>query len=105
MPHVTWKKAWDVLAVLLIFSCTGTTAVFLSGKVSAVLGLTKWSLAWWIVWAVLIFPLYQILLLGFALIFGKYRGFRGRQVKILRRIKRWFVGRGEKELSDSRESG
>jgi hypothetical protein len=105
MPKLTWKKAWDVLAVLVIFACTGTAAAFLSGKISGWLGLARWSLSWWFLWVVLIFPLYQVLLLGFASVFGKYDEFRLRQVRILRGIKSWVTGRKPKDIPDGKGSG
>jgi hypothetical protein len=92
MPKVTWKRAWDVLAVLLTFSCTGTVAAFASGRVSAWLGLKRWSLPWWIAWALLIFPLYHVLLVGFAFVFGKYEQFRDRELRLLRRVRGWLGG-------------
>ena len=102
MSKITWKRVWDVIAVVLIFGCTGSAAAFVSGRVSAWLGLVKWSLPWWVAWILLIFPLYQILLLGFAFVFGKYAEFRARQVRVLRSIKRRLTGHEKAELPEAK---
>ena len=80
---MSWKKLWSVSVVLLIYACTGMTAVFVSGTVSGALGLQKWSASWWLAWLFVIFPLYQVLLLSFAFLFSKYQSFRARYSRLL----------------------
>jgi hypothetical protein len=84
---MSWKKLWNVAVVMLIYSCTGMTAAFLSAKVSAALGLQKWSGSWWLVWLLVIFPSYNLLLLGYAFLFGRYPAFRGRYAKLSAKLK------------------
>jgi hypothetical protein len=83
------QKIFHFALVMLIYGCTGSATAFLSAKLTGFLGIQKWSAQWWLVWLVLVFPLYNILLLGFAFVFGKYSSFRARQLMIIGKLKSW----------------
>jgi hypothetical protein len=83
-------KIINLLVVLLIFSLTGFTSVFISGYILEGLNLKKWSPGYLLGILFIITPIYQVLLLAYAAIFGKFRYFLDRQIKILRMIRRAF---------------
>ncbi|MFM2376287.1 MAG: hypothetical protein RLZZ165_1384 [Bacteroidota bacterium] len=92
MSEKSWKdhQAVHVILVLLVFSCTGLSVARIGGWLAQWLGLEHFSLAYWLMWIVALLPLYNVLLLGFAFIFGKFRYFRDKQRRMVRRIAGWF---------------
>ncbi len=76
------KSLLDYLLIIIIFGLTGTTAVFASGFIMGALGFEKWSIPYILGYIFIIFPTYQLLLLGYAFIFGKFDYFFSRQKKI-----------------------
>jgi hypothetical protein len=82
------RKLWNFAVVMLIYACTGACAAFVSGRVSAYLGLEKWSATWWLAWFLLILPLYNVLLLAFAFMFGRYESFRSRPRQLLSKLRK-----------------
>lgn len=80
------KNIFDTLIILLVFALTGLTTLFASSLIIGSLGFEKWSFAYVLSYIFLIFPLYHILLLGYAFIFGKYNFFMGRIKKTIQKI-------------------
>ena len=70
---------WTV--VLLVFACTGTTTARIDNWLTELLGYEKYHLVWWLLLVALL-PVYNVLLLGFGWIFGKYDYFREKQRKL-----------------------
>ncbi len=84
------QSAWDVVAILCVFALTGTSIMLLR-KVLVVN--FEWAKASWFTYTYywVIFPIYNIVLLGFGFIFGKFKFFWDFEVKTLNRIKGLFV--------------
>lgn len=77
---------WDYILILVIFAVTGTTAAYLSKLIMPLTGIE--NRFWYVVvYILLITPIYQVLLLGYAFIFGKYRYFLEKQ----RKLGRWLM--------------
>ncbi len=76
----------DSVIVVIIFSLTGITTLFVSSFITNGLGLEKWSLLYWVVFIFLILPVYHLLLFGYAFLFGKFNYFRDWIQKIRNRI-------------------
>lgn len=76
------KSLLDYLLVIIIFGLTGTTALYISGIIMGALGFEKWSFSYILGYIFLIFPAYQLLLLGYAFLFGRFDYFFSRQKKI-----------------------
>jgi hypothetical protein len=87
---ITRKKALDFFIIIIIFSLTGLTTVYVSSLLTDFLGLEKWSLTYILVYIFLIFPTYQMLLLGYAFIFGRFDFFWLRVKKLISKIKSWI---------------
>lgn len=75
--QVTYR--WEYIAIFLVFAITGSTAGKVSDPIMQGIGLAKETTTGWLYWPVrilLIFPLYQVLLVFFGWVFGKYRFFK-----------------------------
>ena len=94
------KKLWNItyncqlLIIFIVFAITGSTAAYLSKPFIAALGITKENLHWSIYWPLrllLIFPIYQILLVIIGALFGQFSFFWEFEKKILYRMKLGFI--------------
>jgi hypothetical protein len=68
------KDLKQVIIVLTVFACTGTTAMFLKKPIFAFLEIGE-STTWWVktlVWCITILPIYNVLLLVYGFIFGQF---------------------------------
>ena len=84
---VTYK--WEMIAIFIVFAITGS----LSGKLAA--PLVHWlgfdsenvpGAVYWILRILLIFPIYQVLLVAIGWMFGQYRFFWNFEKKMLKRM-------------------
>ncbi len=86
---------WQLLVIFFVFSVTGSSAVFLAKPVLESLGILRdgfhssfWlgALPYYFFRILLIFPIYQILLVLYGWIFGQFRFFWNFEKKMLKRI-------------------
>ncbi|MFI8378045.1 DUF6787 family protein [Leeuwenhoekiella sp. NPDC079379] len=85
---------WQFIAVFIVFAITGSTAGRISSPVMQMIGLDYETTSGWLYWPlriVLIFPLYQLLLLVVAWIFGQYKFFYQFEKKMLSRMGLGFL--------------
>ena len=86
--HIT--SNWQVLVIIVVFAITGSTSAYLSKPLLAFFGLTKDNTSLWIyypLYIILIFPVYQILLVFFGFVFGQFKFFWAFEKKMLRSLK------------------
>tara|TARA_R110002051_G_scaffold14599_3_gene47029 strand:+ start:180 stop:704 length:525 start_codon:yes stop_codon:yes gene_type:complete len=91
---------WEFIAVFIVFAITGSTAGRISSPVMEFIGLDYESISGWLYWPlriILIFPLYQILLLIVAWIFGQYKFFYSFEKKMLSRMGLGFLFKSKTE--------
>ncbi|MGB0974556.1 MAG: DUF6787 family protein [Flavobacteriaceae bacterium] len=91
--NVTYR--WELIAIFLVFAITGSTATKISGPIISFLSLDELisnPLVFWIIRILVIFPIYQILLIGFGWLFGQFQFFLAFEKKMLSRMgfKRFF---------------
>lgn len=75
----------QVLIILLVFSLTGSTVVFLRKALFGWVGFDEMT-PWWvktITYIVFVFPAYQMLLLAYGALFGQFRFFWNKEKKLL----------------------
>ena len=84
---------WTV--VLLVFACTGTTTARLDTWLTELLGYEKYHWVWWLLLVALL-PVYNVLLLAFGFVFGKFAYFREKQKKMWRRMFGWAMKKEKK---------
>lgn len=85
---------WEYIAIFIVFAITGSTAGRISDPVMSLIGLGHDTTSAWLYWPLrifLIFPLYQILLLIVAWIFGQYKFFYVFEKKMLSRMGMGFL--------------
>ncbi len=90
------KSNWQVIAIFVVFAVTGSTSAYLSKPILAFLGIAKsnpWT--YYPLYVILIFPVYQVLLVFFGFIFGQFTFFWAFEKKMLRAcglgfIANWF---------------
>lgn len=88
---VRWgiENNWQIAVIFLVFAITGSTASYIGKPVLSFLNVTTESfgtLGYWAVRIVLLFIVYQFLLVFFGWIFGQYQFFWNFEKKMLRRI-------------------
>jgi hypothetical protein len=89
-----WKdRKWIHLTlVLLVFIFTGTTTARIGSLLVEWMGITRFSLAYWLLFIVGLLPIYNVILLPYAWLFGKFRYFRDKQLRTWRFIQ-WLFKR------------
>ena len=77
------------MVIFIVFGITGSTSAKIAGPIVEFLGITQENTSGWIYWPVrilLIFPVYQVLLIIFGWIFGQFQFFWAFEKKMLRRL-------------------
>lgn len=85
---------WQVFVILVVFAVTGSTSAVLSKPILEFIGITKDTVSGWIyypLYIILIFPVYQVLLVSFGFIFGQFKFFWAFEKKMLRSVKLGFI--------------
>ncbi|MBD3617265.1 MAG: prolipoprotein diacylglyceryl transferase [Gracilimonas sp.] len=71
------ESNWQIIIILFVFSLTGFTALFARRFIFPLLGIEASDPFWYktIMWLITIFPIYNILLLTYAALFGQFKFF------------------------------
>ena len=93
------KKRWGITSnfqlsiIFIVFAITGSASAWLSKPFCLWLGIAKEDLGFWFtpVRLLLIFPLYQVLLVFIGFLFGQYRFFWTFEKKMLKRMGLGFL--------------
>lgn len=89
------KQRWGIssnfqlIVIFIVFAITGSTAAKIAGPFTALVGITKENVGAWLYWVLrilLIFPIYQVLLVAFGWLFGQFQFFWNFEKKFLSRI-------------------
>ena len=81
------KSNWQLFVIIVIFAITGSGAAYLSKPILSLFGISKDTVTAWQyypLYIVLIFPIYQVLLVSFGFIFGQFTFFWAFEKKMLR---------------------
>ena len=79
------KRRWEIksnrqlLIIFLVFGITGSLSAWISKPILEFIGLKEATISAWAYWPIriiIVFPLYQILLLIIGTIFGQYKFFK-----------------------------
>lgn len=94
------KKRWGIhsnfqlFIIFVVFAITGSSAAKLAGPLLALFEMDEenmHSLLYWPLRILLIFPIYQVLLVVFGWIFGQFDFFWGFEKKMLKRMGLGFI--------------
>lgn len=100
------KERWgvnstlDIIMILVVFSVTGSASAWLSAPVMEWLSISKESMSLWVYWPiriVVLFPIYQVLLVFFGYVFGQFTFFWTFEKKMIRRLGLGFLLNEETE--------
>jgi hypothetical protein len=96
----SFKQRWQIhsniqlIVIIIVFAITGSTAAYLSKPILDFLGIVKGTISNWIyypLYIILIFPIYQVLLVFFGFIFGQFKFFWAFEKSMLRKMKLGFL--------------
>jgi len=88
------ESNFQIIVIFVVFAVTGSAATKVAGPVTELIGLDKETTnAWfyWIIRILLIFPIYQVLLVAFGWLFGQFKFFWNFEKKMLRRLGLGFL--------------
>ena len=83
------KSTFQLTIIFFVFSITGSLALWVAKPLLSLIGVEKNSLSPWIFWPVrilIIFPIYQVLIVIVGAIFGQFRFFWNFEKKMLSRL-------------------
>ena len=94
-----FKQRWRIQSnfqltiIIVVFAVTGSSSAWLSKHFCYWIGITKEDLGYWFmpIRLILIFPIYQILLVLIGALFGQFRFFWSFEKKMLRSMKLGFL--------------
>ena len=84
---------WQVVIIFIVFGITGSTAVKIGKPVIEFLGITPdlGGFIYWTLRVLVVFPLYQVLLVFFGWLFGQFNFFWNMEKKMLSRMGLGFL--------------
>lgn len=88
------ESNFQIVVIFIVFAITGSVAAKLAEPATALIGLDyETTNAWlyWIIRILLIFPIYQVLLVAFGWLFGQFRFFWNFEKKMLKRLGLGFL--------------
>ncbi|MBZ0326211.1 MAG: diacylglyceryl transferase [Altibacter sp.] len=87
------ESNWQLFIIFLVFAITGSTSAKFAAPVTDLVGITA-DMGWYVYWPVrilIIFPLYQVLLVLFGWLFGEFQFFWNFEKKMLRGMRLGFL--------------
>ncbi|NJB69740.1 putative integral membrane protein [Saonia flava] len=83
------KSNFQIIIIFIVFAVTGSTAAKLAAPLTEFIGLERETSNAWVYWIariLLIFPIYQVLLVAFGWLFGQFQFFWNFEKKMLARL-------------------
>jgi len=89
------KEKWGItsnsqfIIILIVFSVTGSLAVWVAKPILELVGLDKSAVTPWIFWPIriaIIFPIYQVMIVVIGALFGQFKFFWAFEKKMLVRL-------------------
>jgi hypothetical protein len=86
------ESLWQVIVVLVVFSLTGSSVVFLRKEFFSLIGFDENTAMWLktVTYILFIMPAYQLLLLAYGTLLGQFRFFWEKEKKMFRSMGRLF---------------
>ncbi|MEO9952157.1 DUF6787 family protein [Nonlabens sp.] len=85
--EVTYR--WELIALFIVFAITGSLSARISGPFMEYIGLSRDSMSGWLFWplrVLILFPIYQVLLVAMGWLFGQFAFFWKFEKKMLSRF-------------------
>ena len=89
------KTNWDIIAVIIVFSISGSSIMFVKPIWFKFFGVTEATPTWLrvLIWLAMVFPTYQAFLLIYGFIFGQFKFFWAKEKKMAQAVGRLFSRR------------
>ena len=87
------KSTWQVIVVLIVFSLTGMTILFVKKPILNFIYPYEHDTWFYVIYFLLIWPVYNIFLLIYAFIFGQFTFFWNFEKRTFKRIKNLVGGK------------
>lgn len=85
------KSIFHVIVILIVFAFTGFTVLFIKNPLLGIIGEgAKNSWVFTTLYYLFILPIYQVILLMYAFLFGQFTFFWDFEKRTFRRIAKWF---------------
>jgi len=91
---------FQLVVIFIVFAATGSTSAYLSKPILEWMGITKNTISLWLyypLYIILIFPVYQVLLLSFGFIAGQFKFFWWFEKKMLKGLGLGFLFKNDKK--------
>lgn len=88
--HWNIDNNWQIIIIFIVFGITGSAAAYLSKPVTNALGISNENMSLWLYWPlriIILFPIYQIMLVIIGAVFGQFKFFWEFEKKMLYRMK------------------
>lgn len=85
---------WQMVVIIIVFAVTGSSAAYLSKPILSFFDISKENISlgvYYPLYIILIFPVYQLLLVFFGFVFGQFSFFWAFEKKMLRSLKLGFI--------------
>ncbi|WP_142786433.1 DUF6787 family protein [Changchengzhania lutea] len=83
------ESNWQIIVILIVFAVTGSTASYIGKPILNGLNITSESIStfgYWVIRILLLFVVYQFMLVFFGWLFGQFNFFWNFEKKMLRRL-------------------
>lgn len=89
------SASWQIILIIVVFGLTGSSSVYIAKPLLEMIGLARMNFSpdfWWggfcyyILRILLVFPIYQVLLVSYGWLFGQFKFFWTFEKKMLGRI-------------------
>lgn len=83
------NQKWELIRIFIVFAITGTSSMFVSRPIIALLGITKENLnplLYWVLFLIIGLIFYQLLLVFFGWLFGQFEFFWNFEKKMLKYV-------------------
>ena len=80
---------WQIAVIFIVFAVTGSTASYIGKPILSFLNITPESfnsIVYWVIRILILFIMYQFLLVFFGWLFGQYKFFWNFEKKMLKRL-------------------
>ena len=88
------KNNYQLVVILIVFAATGSTSAYLSKPILNYFGFTRDIISpflYWPLYLILIFPVYQVLLITFGFLSGQFKFFWAFEKKMLKSMGLGFL--------------
>ncbi|GHC52071.1 DUF6787 family protein [Ulvibacter litoralis] len=84
---------WQLIVIFIVFAITGSTSAKLAGPLTEAIGITDavGAFIYWTIRILIVFPIYQVLLVFFGWLFGEFHFFWTFEKKMLKRFGLGFL--------------